>query len=57
MSARDQQRAAHGAFMRERILEALNDPHPDIPAAEVFARLRAYHDDAEIAAPRNSTPS
>jgi antitoxin ParD1/3/4 len=57
MSVRDQQRAAHGAFMREKILEALNDPRPDIPAAEVFARLRAYHEKAENGAPRNSTPS
>jgi antitoxin ParD1/3/4 len=57
MSASDQQRAAQGAFMREKILEALNDPRPDNPAVEVFARLRADHDDAEIAAPRNSTAS
>jgi hypothetical protein len=41
MSDRDQQRAAHIAFMREKIQEALNDPRPDIPAAEVFAKLRA----------------
>jgi antitoxin ParD1/3/4 len=45
------------SILRSKIQEALNDPHPDIPAAEVFARLRAYHDDAEIAAPRNSIPS
>jgi antitoxin ParD1/3/4 len=45
------------SILRSKIQEALNDPRPDIPAAEVFARLRAYHEKAENGAPRNSTPS
>jgi antitoxin ParD1/3/4 len=45
------------SILRSKIMEALNDPRPDIPAAEVFVRLRAHHDEAENGAPRNSTPS
>jgi hypothetical protein len=33
--------AAQDEIMREKIREALNDPRADIPAAEVFAKLRA----------------
>jgi antitoxin ParD1/3/4 len=29
--------------LRKRIDESLNDPRPNIPAREVFARLRKYH--------------
>ena len=43
LRALDREEAALNEFMREKILEALNDPRPDIPAAEVFDRLRAYH--------------
>jgi hypothetical protein len=47
---------ANSSLMSE-IQEALNDPSPDIPAAEAFARLRAYQEKAENEARRNSTPS
>ena len=35
--------AALDEVLRDKILEALNDPHPDIPASEVFGRTRALH--------------
>jgi hypothetical protein len=44
-------------ILRSKIQDALNDPRPDIPAAEVFARLRAYHDEAGNGVPRNSALS
>ncbi len=31
------------AYLRAKVLEALNDPRPTIPAEEVFAKLRAHH--------------
>jgi antitoxin ParD1/3/4 len=33
--------------MRAKIREAIDDPRPDIPAADVFARLRARHADGQ----------
>ena len=43
LRALDREESALNEIMREKILEALNDPRPDIPAREVFDRLRAFH--------------
>jgi antitoxin ParD1/3/4 len=43
LRALDREEAALNDIMREKILEAMNDPRPDIPAKEVFDRLRASH--------------
>jgi hypothetical protein len=40
----DNEEAAITGEMRQKIGAALDDPRADIPAAEVFARLRAYHE-------------
>ena len=39
------EREAITAVWREKIREALDDPRPSIPAAQVFAELRAYHEE------------
>jgi antitoxin ParD1/3/4 len=41
--SRDDERAAINKEMRQKIRAALDDPRADIPAEEVFTRLRAYH--------------
>jgi antitoxin ParD1/3/4 len=43
--APDDGEAAINREMRQKIHAALDDPRADIPAEEVFARLRAYHED------------
>lgn len=43
LRALDREESALNELIREKVLEALNDPSPDIPASEVFDRLRAYH--------------
>lgn len=43
LRALDREKAALDEQMRQKIQEALDDPRPDIPAEEVFARLRARH--------------
>ncbi len=45
LRALDREEEAVNAVMRARIREALDDPGPDIPADEVFAELRAYHEE------------
>lgn len=40
----DDKRATIRAQMRQKIRAALDDPRPDIPVEEAFARLRAYHE-------------
>ena len=41
----DREEEALNELMRERIHAALADPRPDVPAEDVFARLRAYHEE------------
>ena len=36
-------RAALDEIMRAKIREAIDDPRPSVPAAQVFANLRALH--------------
>jgi len=43
--ALDREEAAIDEIMRQKIRAALADPRADIPAADVFARLHAYHRD------------
>jgi antitoxin ParD1/3/4 len=43
VKALDREDVALRDWMRSKIDEALNDPRPDIPADEVFARLRDHH--------------
>jgi antitoxin ParD1/3/4 len=41
--ALDREDSAIDGWLRERIDEALADPRPNVPAREVFARLREHH--------------
>jgi antitoxin ParD1/3/4 len=41
LRALERQEAAVDDWMRAKIKESLDDPHPDIPAEKVFAELRA----------------
>jgi antitoxin ParD1/3/4 len=41
--ALDREEAAVDDWLRQRVEEAFADPRPNIPAREVFKRLRAYH--------------
>jgi antitoxin ParD1/3/4 len=43
LRALEREETALNELIREKVLEAMNDPSPDIPALEVFDRLRAYH--------------
>jgi antitoxin ParD1/3/4 len=43
--ALDREEAAIDEIMRQKIRASLADPRPDIPAEDVFARLRAFHED------------
>ena len=43
LHALDREEDALNRWMREKIEESLSDPRPSIPAADVFAELRAYH--------------
>ena len=43
LRALDREKAAFDDLLRRKVQEALDDPRPDIPAEEVFARLRARH--------------
>jgi hypothetical protein len=36
---------AYDEWLREQIAESFDDPEPNVPAAEVFRRLREYHAD------------
>jgi len=44
LRALDRERKAFTDHMRRKIQEALDDPRPDVPAEEVFARLLAHHE-------------
>ena len=52
MRALDREDAAFDEWMRQRIDEAVADPRPNVPAREVFERLREYHA-ARLKAERN----
>lgn len=41
--ALDREEAAVRDWMRQRVDEALADPRPNVPAHEVFKRLRDHH--------------
>ena len=43
LRALDREEAAVTDWLRQRVDEAFADPRPDLPAREVFARLRAHH--------------
>ncbi|WP_426122608.1 type II toxin-antitoxin system ParD family antitoxin [Pararhizobium sp. PWRC1-1] len=43
LRALDREEAALSQIMRAKIREAIDDPRPDVTAADVFARLRARH--------------
>jgi antitoxin ParD1/3/4 len=41
--ALDQEEAALDAWLRRRVDEAFADPRPNVPARDVFERLRQHH--------------
>jgi antitoxin ParD1/3/4 len=41
--ALDREEAALDDWLRQHVAEALADPRPNVPAQEVFKRLRAHH--------------
>ena len=43
LRALDREKAAFDEIIRQKVRESLEDPRPDVPAEEVFARLRARH--------------
>ena len=43
LRALDREEAVVDQVMREKIRASLADPRPDVPAEDVFARLRAHH--------------
>jgi antitoxin ParD1/3/4 len=45
LRALEREEAAMDEIMRQKILASLADPRADIPAEDVFARLRAHHED------------
>lgn len=45
LRALERERDAVNTIWREKIREALEDPRPSVPAAKVFADLRAFHDE------------
>jgi len=45
LRALEREREVVEEVMRAKIREALDDPRPSIPAKQVFADLRAYHEE------------
>jgi antitoxin ParD1/3/4 len=43
LRALDREEATLNERLRQRVAEALADPRPDVPAGEVFKRLREHH--------------
>jgi antitoxin ParD1/3/4 len=41
--ALDREEAAVNDWLRQRVDEALADPRPNVPARDVFKRLREHH--------------
>jgi antitoxin ParD1/3/4 len=54
LRALDREEDAINAVMRAKIRDALDDPSSDIPAEDVFAELRAYHEERVKADERGS---
>ncbi|MGT2482092.1 type II toxin-antitoxin system ParD family antitoxin [Methylobacterium oryzae CBMB20] len=52
--ALDREEAALDAILRQRVQEALDDPHPVILADQVFADLRALHSERLTAVKRGT---
>ena len=50
LRALDREEAAIDEWLRQRVDEAFADPAPNVPASDVFKRLRAHH------AKRSKTP-
>ena len=44
LRALDREDAALDAILRARVEEAMADPQPNVPAEDVFARLRTHHE-------------
>jgi antitoxin ParD1/3/4 len=44
LRALDREEAAIDEVLRAKVKEAIDDPRPSIPADQVFADLRAFHD-------------
>ena len=42
--ALDREEAAVDDWLRQHVAEAFSDPRPDVPASDVFKRLRAVHE-------------
>ena len=45
LRALDREKEILDDAMRAKLREAMDDPRPNIPAAQVFAQLRAFHED------------
>jgi len=43
LRALDREEAALSGWLRDRVDEAFADPRPNVPASEVFKRLREHH--------------
>ena len=43
LRALDREEAALSGWLRQRVDEAFADPRPNVPAGEVFKRLREHH--------------
>jgi len=54
LRALEREEAVLDEIMKAKIQEALDDPRPDVPADEVFARLRARHASKVKALPRGA---
>ena len=53
--ALDREEAALDDWLRQRVDEAFADPRPNVPAHEVFKRLRGHHA-RQVKAGRNEKP-
>lgn len=54
LRALEREREAINELWRAKIKEALDDPRPSVPADEVFAELRAFHERQVEAAKRDA---
>jgi antitoxin ParD1/3/4 len=54
LRALDREEAVIDQVMKEKVLASLADARPDVPAEDVFARLRAHHADQVKAKPRGA---
>jgi antitoxin ParD1/3/4 len=49
--ALDREEAALNEYLRQRVEEAFTDPRPNVPARDVFKRLRKHHAEQVKAGP------